>query len=182
MLVASSISPISARLSMSQNVHGRNAPSPGRKAVVRLVALVAHHEAVAHQLRLDRGDGAAHTDVAGRQEVDERDHQQARVELRAAVCLHERVSIRVEAVGADVVVDLLAHLAPFLQRSLTAELLDRAYRAIERHPRHYLRMSEVLARPAHLPQAFVGLAPVIDHELHQVALKRPRVGVRTPFQ
>ena len=29
MRVASSISPISARLSTSQNVHGRNVPSPG---------------------------------------------------------------------------------------------------------------------------------------------------------
>ena len=54
-----------------------------RQAVDRLgllVVAVALHEAVRRQLAPHRLDRAAHARVVGRQEADERDHQQARVE------------------------------------------------------------------------------------------------------
>jgi len=94
-----------------------------------------------------------------RQEADDRQQQQARVESLAAVALDEAAELGVEAVPANLRVNFVSHRAPALDRAFLAELLHRLHRAIERHPGHHLRISEVAARPAHLPDPFVGLPP-----------------------
>src|SRR4029077_13227775 len=54
-----------------------------------------------------------------------------------------------------------------------AELLDRFHRAVDRDPRHHLRMGEMAPRPAHFPEALVGLAPDLFQVLEQRALHVP---------
>ena len=68
---------------------------------------VAEDEVALHQLPLDRLDRPPDPGVAGRQEADQRDHQQAGVELVRAVVLGEGPLLGVEALVADLVVDLL---------------------------------------------------------------------------
>ena len=64
----------------------------GRQAVDRLrllVVAIAVDEAVLRQLAPDRLERAAHAGVAGGQEADQRDRQQARVDPLRAVPAHE---------------------------------------------------------------------------------------------
>ena len=56
--------------------------------------------------------------IVGGQEADQWDHQQAGVELIGSVVLGERSLVRVEALVADLIVDLLAHLLPAVDRSV----------------------------------------------------------------
>ena len=80
----------------ARSVQARNAPSPaGRPSIAVRLGRVAAHEPVAHSSRSIGGDGADHARVVGRQEPDERDHQQARVELRREpYVLRERAAAR----------------------------------------------------------------------------------------
>src|SRR5262245_34807200 len=78
-----------------------------RQPVQALVRAVAHHEAVDRQLALDRFHGPFDARIAAWQEADDRDQEQARVELARAVVLDERVTARVIAVPAHVGVDAL---------------------------------------------------------------------------
>src|SRR3954464_1025201 len=93
------------------------------------------------------------------QEADQRDQQQAGVELAGAIGLRERVAFGVETLAAHLVVDLRTQRAPSVDRPVTAELLDRLDGSVRRDPGHHLRVGEVAPRAAHLPQAFVRLAP-----------------------
>ena len=165
-------------LSASQNEQGRNVPSPGGSAVDAGVGRVAQHEAVDHQLALDGLDGAAHARIVGRQEAHLRNQEQAGVQMRRAVRLHERVASRVEARAQT-----CAWIASrtFRQRSTGPSSPKRSAvldRAVERHPRHHLGVSEVAPRPAHLPDALVGLLPVRFQEFEQGPLDPPRVRLR----
>src|SRR5216683_1461947 len=53
-------------------------------------------------------------------------------------------------------------------------LLDRA---IDGHPRHHLRMREMLARSAYLPDSFVRLFPSGFEKINQLLLQSPRIFV-----
>src|SRR4051794_6961955 len=59
----------------------------------------------------------------------------------------------------NVLMDLVADGRPSLHRPFNTELLDGFHRTIKGDPCHDLRVGEMLARPAHFPDAFVGLAP-----------------------
>ena len=55
--------------------------------------------------------------------------------------------------------------------------LDGLDAAIERAPRHDLRMREMLPLAANFPDPIVGLIPIRLEEFEQHALKRPSVGI-----
>ena len=86
-----------------------------RQAVRPRVRAVALHEAVVHQVLLDGLDGAANARVGGRQEADQRDHQQAGVEVLRAVILHEGAELRVEALFTDFPMDFVAAFPPAIR-------------------------------------------------------------------
>ena len=69
--------------------------------------------------------------------------------------------------------DLVADRSPSVDRPFQPELLHALHPAIERDPRHYLRVREVLARAAHLPDPLVRLGPDPLEMLDQVRLQRP---------
>jgi len=80
----------------------------------------------------------------------------------------------VESAPADLLVHVGPEPSPALGRPLAAKALDRLHRTIERNPRHDLRVREVAARPAHLPDALVGKAPGGLEEVHERELELPR--------
>jgi hypothetical protein len=86
--------------------------------IVGVVRAVAEHEAVPEQLALDRLDRPADARIRSRQEADEWDQQEARVELRRAVRLRERAELLVEALLADLSVDPLTQVAPVLDAAV----------------------------------------------------------------
>src|ERR687892_558247 len=55
--------------------------------------------------------------------------------------------------------DLLSQRVPAVDRTFQAEALDALHRSIEGYPSHDLRMCEVAAWAAHLPQPLVRFAP-----------------------
>src|SRR5215470_1520372 len=65
--------------------------------------------------------------------------------------------------AADVVMDVVSYPPQTPDRTRTADFFaqpfENFYRPVERHPRHYFRMGEVLRRPAHFPNALVSPAP-----------------------
>ena len=159
---ASSRRPCSARLSASQNVQGRKAPSPGGRPSTPVLSSVgsAARNRRASSSRSIAVDRAAHARVVGRQEADQRDHQQARVQLAASRrtgrrCLRSAskpcsqtsawISSRSRSPAST------GPSSPKRSTALTA--------AVERDPGHHLRVGEVPARAAHLPDALVGLVP-----------------------
>ena len=176
---ASSWRPMSARLSASQNEQGRNAPSPGRQPVdARRVGLVAAHEPVrasAHA-RSPRPCPATRGS-SGRQEPDERDHQQARVELRSSRSTARTLPGSASKPSrADLGVDLVPERTQLVDRRVERRQVHRRrlHRPVERDPRHHLRVREVPARPAHLPDALVGLAPAVLEEVDDRLRRCPR--------
>src|SRR5258707_7223361 len=114
---------------------------------------IPEDESVVDQLAFDRLDGAADTRVGRGQEADERDEEQARVDLLRPVRLDERPELPVEAALADLGVDLGAQLAPAVDGPLEPLLLDRPHGTVERDPRHHLRMHEEAPDAPDLPDS-----------------------------
>ena len=78
---ASSVRPRRARLSASQKVQGRNAPSPGgRPSTLASAGVAGDERRRASAARSIASTVPEHARVGGRQEADQRDHQQAGVE------------------------------------------------------------------------------------------------------
>src|SRR5439155_26851938 len=94
--------------------------------------------------------------VVGRQEADERDDEQARIEALGAVEADEGVELGVEALAEHLLVDLRPDAAPAVDGPGAAEALDRLHAAVEGDPRHHLRVREMAPRAADLPDALVG--------------------------
>ena len=120
---------------------------------------VAEDEVAFHQLPLDGLHGGPDPWIGGRQEADQRDHQQAGIEAIRPVVLRERALGGVEPLVTHLVMDLLADLAPPLHRSVGSEVLDRSDRPVERHPGHDLGVGEVPAGTPDLPDPVVRLPP-----------------------
>ena len=98
-----------------------------RQAVDRgrlLVVDVALDEAVLVELRCGPARACPRTAGRRREEADQRDRQEARVDALRAVPPDERVELRVEALLHHLRVDLLPHLAPAVDRPVALELLD----------------------------------------------------------
>jgi len=146
---------------------------PGRQAVDVRRRRISQHETVRHELLPDRLDGAEHPRVTGGQETDERDHQETRIEIVGAIVLDEGVEPGIEAMPADVGMDAVADLAPALDGAVMSEPLDGLDPAVERDPRHDLRMREVPARASDLPDAFVRSIPGRFDETNERALHAP---------
>ncbi len=111
--------------------------------------------------------------VAG-QETHQGNHQQAGVELVGPVVLGERALFRVEALGRDLGVDLLAKGAPLVDGALRAAILHRLDGPVHCHPGHHLGVGEVALGAPDLPDAVVRFAPAVLQEVHQRALQVPR--------
>ena len=106
---------------MNQNVQRKKAPFAGRQPVDGrrlLVVPVSEDEAVLHQLAAHRLERAAHPRVVGRQEAEERDRQQARVESLPVVVPDEGAELLVVAALEHLGVDLVANAAPAVDRLL----------------------------------------------------------------
>jgi hypothetical protein len=75
-------------------------------------------QAVDRQLALDGGHRALDPRVVGGQEPDQRDQEQAGVQVVGPVVLHEGVALAVVALAADLVVELAADAPPAVHRAL----------------------------------------------------------------
>src|SRR5205085_7122942 len=104
---------------------------------------------------LSRGQCALHARIAHGHEPDQRNHEQARVELVAAVVLHEGAELLIEALRAYFRMDVVADATPVLQRTVATHLLNGLDGAVESHPGHDFGMREMTPRSAHFPDAFV---------------------------
>ena len=104
----------------SQNEQARNGCSPPGQPVDVGLGAVAQQQAVVQQVVLERGDGAEHPRVVGRDEPDLRQLQQRGVDLGRAVVLHERVALGVEALSLDLAAQRVAQLDPAFDRARRA--------------------------------------------------------------
>ena len=153
---------------------GQERPLAGWQAVVGLRGVVAQHEAVPHELALDRLHRADDALVVRRQEADDGDHQRRRVQPARAVGLGERAALGVEPALAHLAVDPRAQLAPAVGGPvLHREALDGADRAVERDPGHDLGVDEVAALAADLPDPLVRLVPRALEEVEERELQPP---------
>ena len=157
---------------------GEEEPFARRKPVHPGLGGVALDEPVHEQLTLDGGHRPAHARILGGEEAHERDHEQARVELGGAVGLHERVAGGIEAAPADILVDPLPERAPAIGRLGGGGRLGHPHHPVGRHPGHHLGVGEVPARPAHLPDALVGLGPDGFEMAHEGPDHAPIVRIR----
>ena len=76
--------------------------------------------------------------IGNRQETDAGQQQQAGVELFRAIGLHEGAELLVVTALANVVANLVAQLAPFVERPFEPERFRTFDRAIEGDPGHRL--------------------------------------------
>ncbi len=134
------------------------------------------------ELGADRVDRADDTRVVGRQEADARHDQQRGVQFPGAVGLGEGVPLGVVALLAHLAVHLVAQFPPAVEvaRQLGV-LLQGAHGPVRGHPHHHLRVHELAAAAAHLPQPLVRLPPVRPQPVDQRGLDRPdlRLGGQT---
>ena len=89
--------PAAAYAETSQNEQARNGCSSPGEAVHPGCGAVAQQQPVAHQVPLDRLDGAEHARVVALDEADRAEHQQGGVDLVGVVVLGEGVGVGVEA-------------------------------------------------------------------------------------
>ena len=76
--------------------------------------------------------------------------------------------------GQDVGLDLLGDRAPLLRVALLTLQIGQLRSAVQCHPAHDLAGGEVLRLAAHLPDAAVGFAPVLDGLLDLILQDRPQ--------
>src|SRR5262245_47923275 len=125
----------------------------------------------------DRLQRRAHARVAGRQEADEWNEEGAGVELACAIALHKGTELGVIGTLTHFLVNLIAELAPTLERPLQLKVLDAFDGAVEGDPGHDLGVREVTRTSTHLPQALVGLMPNGLEMLEQLQLQVPFGGL-----
>ena len=111
------------------------------------MGVVAHDKTVAEEVAFDRRDGLLDARIRHRQKSNARQQQQIGVEQLRAVSLGENAELFVEAALAYVMENLVAQLAPFVERPFETERLGALDGAIVGDPRHDLRIGEVLRRP-----------------------------------
>ena len=136
-------------------------PLLAREPVVGLVRLVAEHEAVLGQLLGDRLHGRPQPLVVPGQEPEDRREEHRGVERVGVVVLPENAAA-VDALGEDVLLDLVRDRGPFLLQVAVAADLGELGGAVEGDPAHQLRRDVLLRLPARLPDALVGLLPHAD--------------------
>ena len=127
---------------------------------------VAHDEAVARQSRwiastvpTTRGSSAGRKPTSGISRATRR--------ARPSRSLRERVSSALKPSRQTSSWISSPERAPAVDRARAGRALGRLDGAVERDPRQHLRVREVAARPAHLPDALVGLVPGALEELEQ---------------
>src|SRR5712691_2602591 len=117
-----------------------------RQPVLDLGGPVAQNESVDDQLAPDRVDGGDEARIRRGQKADQRHQEDARVELVRVERLRERLLLLAPGAREYFSADLVAQLPPALDRPFAPELLAVANRAVERDPRHHLRVREVTRR------------------------------------
>ena len=148
-------------------------------AHVLLVGLVAHDQAVPGQRRgrSPRSSRRRASSSAGRKPTSGISSRLASSRFEPYDCTNDPSS------GSKPLAQTSAWISSRIARQLVdrpvaSPLLGRADRAVERHPRHHLRMREVPVRAADLPDARIGLAPRLLQELEQVQPTAARRGRR----
>jgi cation transport ATPase-like protein/haloacid dehalogenase-like hydrolase len=137
------------------------------------VRIIAENETVLGEVTLDSFDRAAHPRIGWRQEAHQRKEQHARIEPRGPKGLRKSSDLGIESCVTDLLVDLSPQGAPAADWSSETELLRAFDGAIEGHPRHYLRVGEVLGAAAHFPNAFIRQVPYRLQVTDKCTLKRP---------
>src|SRR5690348_8937952 len=145
------------------------------QAIIGGGTIVAEHQAVDDEPLLDLFDGAAHARIVRRQESDQWNHEQARIEQLRAVRLDERAHFAVEPLLTDLVVNSLPQRVPALRLAVPPKLLGALDRPVDGHPRHHFRVCEMLGTATHLPHSLVRLLPDRRQVLDERLLKSPRI-------
>src|SRR5687767_2308576 len=96
----------------------------GREPIDIRNRVVPRHEPLMCQLSLDGFHGSAYPWIRGREEADERQHQEARVEQTGAIRLDKGALTRVEPLRTDFSMNGVADGAPVVERPVESELLD----------------------------------------------------------
>src|ERR1051326_3248791 len=110
---------------------------------------IAIDETVADESFLNIVDSTDNPRICRWQKAHEREHEQAGIRLARPVILHERVDFCIEAVSADLIVNLLAKLAPTIGIAGQTKRFRKPHRTVRGHPRHDLPMRELPLRTAH---------------------------------
>jgi hypothetical protein len=131
---------------------------------------MAVHQAVGHQLAVHRVQGGPPHRVAGGDEADQRQHQQRGVQHLGLVVLGERPAFPVPTVVHDLGVDPVALGDPAAEVGGAAGEADHA---VKRHPALKAAVGEVLAAAAGLPDALIGLVPVLADPVGELGELRP---------
>src|SRR5690606_24240656 len=118
--------------------------------------------------------------ILDRQKAQQRRHQQAGVGATLLIALAECATLRVDALGTDIRMDLVAQRAPAFQWCAQGKSLGIADRSIDRDPGVDLRVGVVAPTVAQLPDTVVGLAPAASQFVHQLTLTLP--GLATGLQ
>src|SRR5262249_24991788 len=130
------------------------------QAIAGTFGLVPQNEfAIDQQFVLDRSKRALDPRIVCGKKADQWNQQQAGVEPLGAIGLHKAVELAVESSLTDLGMNFVGDCAPLMPQLVGCLSFQLGRPPIECHPSHDLRMNEVLAPSAHLPNAFVRLSP-----------------------
>ena len=151
----------------------RGQPVVGRGRVV------THHKPVDEEFALDRCDRAADPGIVRRKKASRRYEKKARIERPGAIRLDEAATFPIEPALAHIGMYAAAKVAPPGNGALQLGGFNRPNTAVQRHPRHDLRMCEVLRPAARFPDALVGTIPdsfqVFQHRSLKGPIRCPRL-------
>src|SRR5215207_10725287 len=139
--------------------------------------LVTLYERVVGQVVLDTFEGGEPARVRGPDELDQRHHEQGGVECVRAIILDEAVLLGVPALLHDLLVDSVAlgHPAPIPRRQ--SALAGDPASPLQGNPAEELGGDEVAPAPSHLPDALVGLTPVLAQPVQYLPEVLPEIVV-----
>ena len=150
----------------SQGVHPaegaqREGPLGPAQTVRRGARVVAVDQAVGDELLAHGVQRGQPHRIVRRDQAEARRAQQRRVQHVGVVVLHERAALGVPALVEDLLVDGVPGARPPLEGRGAAVLGGQPDAAVEGDPRHGAAVGEVLPAAAGLPDALLGLVPVL---------------------
>src|SRR3954454_8057241 len=125
------------------------------------MGLVAGYQPVPQQFFLNCRNRARDTRIFRRKKAYQGQQQQTRIQILAAVILHERIQLVAETEPADLFVYVISKTNPAFEGAILSELLNGSYCPVYSHPGHHLGVHEMPAWSPDLPDPVIRLRPEI---------------------
>ena len=137
-------------------MHGINAPSPGgRPSTPVSVGYLSTRPLYISSRSIAATVDTTHRSFPGKKPTA--NHQQRRIERFRSIVFDEHIALWIEAMAANVAINLVAQRSPSIDRTIAGEFLSPIDQTA--HPRHHLRVRKIPPQTTHFPDSLIRFLP-----------------------